>query len=455
MRTIVFLVLIGLYLSSVLVGGALFAPLISVATLAAVLVSWPKAGAVGRIMAGIFLVAGGAMLLGSGQGPVSLILGFGEMVYIVTLFSLLPVLSIPIRLFRYDQSVSHFFKAVSASTTKAYFGILFISYFLGSFLNLGTVPLVYRTVERSVEELQVPEFRKFIGISLTQGFIGPLVWTPFSGVLGVTLAVFGTAWLDLLPVLLVIGVVSASLSILVYLLLQSARFRDTSNNSLASGPGSKVTWPMIQPLVELFAIVLTFILAVLTLETVFHGGLVTTIIFATGPFMLIWVALKRGLDQLPTALRAHFQGHFESMSSTYLVFLTAGFFLSAFEVSGYNALVIDATRIAIETTGTLTFIVVFPLVVVGLAFLAIHPIVFLILISSALTTEVVGLSAQGMAVTFLAGGVLNFIISPYSGTVGLLRQMTHYSASEIIRSNLPTAVVTYLTFVAVTALVYL
>lgn len=450
-----FLVLIGLYLASVVSDAGWIEALTSLATLVAVLTCWSTSGAVGRVMAVIFLTSGSVMLLWSGEDVTSLLFRFGQMVYIVTLFSLLPVLSIPIRLFHYDQAVSALFRAISVSTTKAYFGILFLSYFIGSFLNLGTVPLVYRTVEHSVEGLGISDYRTFIGISLTQGFIGPLVWTPFSGLLGVTLTVFNTRWLTLLPVLLLIGFLSTLLSIVAYFLLQERHFRKTSTSAFVLTRRSEVTWSMLRPLFELFCIVSSFILAVLAMESIYHAGLVTTIIFATFPFMVIWVALKGGLRQLPAELSSYFRGHFYSMSGTYLVFLTAGFFLAAFEVSGYNVIVGDVTRVAIQNAGTVVFVAVFPLVVIGLAFLAIHPIVFLILISSALSSNVFELSSEGMAVTFLAGGVLNFIISPYSGTVGLLRQMTNHSGRSIIAANMPTAIVTYLTFITVIYIVYL
>jgi hypothetical protein len=85
-RTAVFLVLIGLYLTSVVIEAGWVAPVISVVTLVAVLTSWRDAGRVGRAMATVSMLAGGAMLLLSGHGVASLALGFGEMVYIVTPF---------------------------------------------------------------------------------------------------------------------------------------------------------------------------------------------------------------------------------------------------------------------------------------------------------------------------------------------------------------------------------
>lgn len=454
--SILYLVLIGLFLTSVLFDAALISKLISVVTLLALIASFPSARWVSRFMSLVFLVGGTATLLSVSAGAESMLFGFGEMVYIVTLFSLLPVLSIPIRLFHYDQAVSRFFNAFSATTNKAYFGILSVSYFLGSFLNLGTVPLVYRTVEQSVADLGIENSQKFISISLTQGFIGPLVWTPFSGVLGVTLAVFSTSWLAILPVLLSVGVLSVALSAVAFFVFQARGFRHAAGSNVpdlhhtdAQRLTQRVEWSTIRPLLELFCIVLGFIMAVLFLEFRFQAGLVITIIFTTGPFTILWIFIKGGARKLPQALREHFQGHFRSMAGTYLVFLSAGYFLNSFAMSGYNDLIAEASRNVIYFVGTEYFVLLFPLIVVLLAFLAIHPIVFLILISGALSSEVVGLSAEGMAVTFLAGGVLNFIISPYSGTVGLLRQMTSLSGGQIIMANMPTALMTYLAFVFV------
>lgn len=206
------------------------------------------------------------------------------MVYIVALFAVLPVLSIPIRMFHYDEAFSEFFHAVSGSLREAYLGTVLISYFLGSFLSLASVPLVFRTVEKSVVELGVPMHHRFINISLVQGFIGPMVWTPFSGVLGVTVFVFSTSWLALLPILITVAMLSTLLSLSLFYLFQRRRFALPARSADASPETPKLELRTIYRLLELFFIVVGFIAVVFILEARYQLSLVITIILITVPF---------------------------------------------------------------------------------------------------------------------------------------------------------------------------
>lgn len=449
-----YLSLIGLFMLSVAVDAPLLSQLISLTTLATVLVSFRTASGVARIMSSLFLLGGSVILLQVSAGGTALLFGFGEMVYIVALFAVLPVLSIPIRMFKYDEAFSEFFYAVSGSLREAYLGTVLISYFLGSFLSLASVPLVFRTVEKSIVELGVPEHHRFINISLVQGFIGPMVWTPFSGVLGVTVFVFSTSWLALLPILITVAMLSTLLSLSLFYLFQRRRFALPACSVNASTETPKLELRTIYRLLELFFIVVGFIAVVFILEARYQLSLVITIILITVPFTLVWIMAKGGTRFLMNALRQHFQGHFKAMSGTYLVFMSAGFFLNAFEVSGYNAVVSGVFASLVQMVGSIGFVILFPLLVLLMAFMAIHPIVFLILISGALTTEVVGLPSDAIAMAFLAGCVVNFIVSPYSGMVGLVRQLTPMKAPEIIAINLPTALVAYASYLVAMAFFY-
>ena len=449
-----YLGLIGLFMLSVAIDAPLLSQLISITTLVTVLFSFKSASWIARIMATLFLAGGSFILLQVSAGGTALLFGFGEMVYIVALFAMLPVLSIPIRMFHYDEAFSQFFHALSASLRAAYLGIVLISYFLGSFLSLASVPLVFRTVEKSVVELGVPQHHRFINISLVQGFIGPMVWTPFSGVLGVTVFVFSTSWLNLLPLLITVAMLSTLLSLSLFYVFQRQRFALPTRGPEASLHKPQLERITLIRLLELFLIVVVFIAVVFFLEARYHLSLVITIILITGPFTLAWIVAKGGGRFLGSALRQHFQGHFHAMAGTYLVFMSAGFFLNAFEVSGYNAVVSGVFASLVQLVGSAGFVIFFPLLVLLMAFMAIHPIVFLILISGALTTEVVGLPPEAMAMAFLAGCVVNFIVSPYSGMVGLVRQLTPMKAPEIIAINMPTALVAYVSYLLAMAVFY-
>lgn len=385
----------------------------------------------------LFLGTGIFLLTSTGMGWRGFINSFGEMVFVVAFFSILPIVALPIRVIGYDQHIMSIIVRHANSVKKEYGFILALSYFYGIFLNLAAVPMSFRSLQSLLTRKNVHDKERFLFYSMSQGFNAPLLWTPFSGMLGVIVVSFDVSWLKLLPTLLVVSLSALILSFVLYWPWTKANVIE-SEAMATPDVGAGSGWG---GLIELLAVVGVLLLLVLVLESLFGLGLIISIIFLTFPFTLAWVALKGRMVAFKTSLVQYFGVQLPTMASIYMVFLSAGFFVGAMQLSGYDALISQHVSYGLTAIPNFAVYALLPWVVIVTSYMGIHPIVTLVLLTGAIQWDALGLQTELLAMAYLVGGVSTFLMSPFSGTIGLMRTFTQRGYPAIILPNLGTVVI--------------
>lgn len=390
-----------------------------------------------QFLALLFLSTGITLLTITGVGWQGFINSFGEMVFVVAFFSILPIVALPIRVIGYDQQIMSIIVRQADTVKKEYGFILALSYFYGIFLNLAAVPMSFRSLQSLLMRKNVQNKERFLFYSMSQGFNAPLLWTPFSGMLGVIVVAFEVSWLTLLPTLLGVSFSALLLSFLLYWPWTKAT---QIESKLPVTPVSETQsgWP---GLVELLLVVGILLLLVLILEFLFGLGLIISIIFLTFPFTFFWVALKGRIAAFKLSLFQYVGVQLPTMASIYMVFLSAGFFVGALQLSGYDALISQYVSHGLTVIPNFAVYALLPWVVIVTSYMGIHPIVTLVLLTGAIQWNSLGLQTELLAIAYLVGGVSTFLISPFSGTIGLMRSFTQRGYPAIIWPNLGTVLI--------------
>ena len=387
----------------------------------------------------LFLLTGLLLLLRVDAGWSAVIESFGEMVFVVAFFTVLPIVALPIRAIGYDQNIKSIIILHANTVIKEYGFILALSYFYGIFLNLAAVPMSFRSLQSLLARNNIRHKERFLFYSMSQGFNAPLLWTPFSGMLGVIVVSFEVRWLDLLPTLLVVSLSALALSFLLYWPWTRSQIVDASSSEAEpTSAAAKSGW---SGLLELLAVVGILLLLVLVMETLFSLGLIISIIFLTFPFTFLWVGLKGRIPAFKHSLVQYVTVQLPTMASIYMVFLSAGFFVGAMQLSGHDILISQHVSYALTTIPNLAVYAVLPWVVIVTSYMGIHPIVTLVLLTGAVQWDALGLQTDLLAMSYLVGGVSTFLMSPFSGTIGLMRSFTQRGYAAIILPNLGTVLI--------------
>lgn len=399
---------------------------LSVVSILVIVVSLGSSDGFTKIMSVLFLAFGTWLVIRKGIDWLSYVALYGEMLYLLSLFAIVPLLSIPIRAGGYRDAFEQLFQRKVTSISQLYRVVTSISYLLGSFLNMAAIPIVHSSIQSAVEAWPIGKPKRFLAGGIIQGYSLPIMWTPLSGVVGVVLYVLKVRWLYIFPVLFFISIVALVFNWIVFSLMESRgqnRIGREESAAAEENPASDQNHRIRTMLLQVLLTILLFLSMIVSVDALFSIGLVVSVILLTVPFAWVWcLFLKKG-RAFWAETKQHFTEKIAGMKESFAIFLSAGFFVQALHYSGSDHFVNHLFVQLKDLVGTRLFLFFIPYMTLLLSFIGLHPIVVVNLLAQSLKTEVLGITPERMAVAFLGGAVMTFYMGPFSGTLGLMSSM--------------------------------
>src|SRR4051794_8627263 len=159
-----------------------------------------------KILGSIFLILGLLLLWTSDAQWSQYIFSFGPMLNLLTLFSLVPILGIPIKLGEYSESIKTVIHRKVKTTGSLYVLTSGISYFFSIFMNLATLPMTYYSIRPVLNSFPIKQENRFLSRAITRGFAMPLLWAPVTPIVGIVVEMTGVSWLSILPYVLPLSI---------------------------------------------------------------------------------------------------------------------------------------------------------------------------------------------------------------------------------------------------------
>jgi hypothetical protein len=470
---------LAVFLASGISGKELLKPGISLLSLLAVVLALPLAGKAAKIIGVIFLAAGTLAMWSQDVPAPNYVLAFGEMLYILVLMAVMPLLAIPIRVGQYDRIFQHWFSAGMKSAFQAYRMLTMIAYFLGSFLNLATLPITYYSVKSSVNRLISGDVSRFLTVGIVNGFSLPIIWTPLAATVGIVLDMTGLSWLAMFPGLILFSLAGLLFHLLLFYVLhrfaRSSLYEFRGLRLAATGTGEQAAavagtaagdgtaalpdsaFPtgdvsangqpaddgdmaldnkeLRNKFLQVAAVIVLLISLIVILSEFFSVGLVAAVAVLTVPLSWIWAALIGRAREFCSEAKIHISSHIPEMSDMFVIFICAGFFANAIQFAGLDNEMNHLLLAMNHVVGVKVFLTVLPLLILLMSFTAIHPMVTIALLAQSLKPEVLGLTAEELTFAMLGGAVLTFMIGPFSGTLGVMSSMVHRTTFQMVRWN--------------------
>lgn len=104
-----------------------------------------------QLLGTVFLSTGAILLAMSGASWTDYILGFGSMLNVLSLFVLIPMIALPIELGHYAVRVQAILYSKVQHSGTLYCITSLLSYILSSFMNLATLPMMYHSIQPSLQ----------------------------------------------------------------------------------------------------------------------------------------------------------------------------------------------------------------------------------------------------------------------------------------------------------------
>jgi hypothetical protein len=423
-------------------------PVLSGFSVIAIIISIPRAALSAKIFTLIFLGIGTWLVLQKGIGLYDYLLTFGDMLYLLSLFAMLPLLAIPIKIGGYDQAIEVLMGRKEKTPFQFYRFITSISFLLSSFLNLATLPIMYHSVKTFAKKIVKSNTDKFIVSSIIHGFTVAVTWTPFSGVVGVVLEITHVNWKHIFPILFSISLSALLLNWMIYVALVywskkkiSAADQDENQPHLANSAAEEtaasqseadVKNPM-HKILQIVGVIIVLILLIVTLNHILMTGIVVTATVIAAPFALAWALLLRKTGTFVKAVRTYAVNNIPGMAEQFAIFLSAGFFVKALHYSGYNHVANEYFLAFHHFVGGQLFLIILPLITLSFCFIGMHPIATITLLAESLNPSILGMTPEQMTIALIGGAVMTFMIGPFSGTMGVISSIIKVNPIQVVR----------------------
>ncbi|WP_380026126.1 hypothetical protein [Effusibacillus consociatus] len=354
------------------------------------------------------------------------------MLNLLTLFTMIPFLALPITLGGYGSAVEHVLHHRVNTPQQLYRTISGLAFFLSSFLNLATLPMMYYSVKDTVAQFGIRDVKRFTSLGIIHGYALPILWTPVAPIVGIVMDLTKVNWLQMFPLLFGISVCGLVLDWILNSRIDPEKA--IVQRELAAAVESSFNREVHaskRKLVQIAFSITLFITLIILLEWLFPFGLVITVALTSFPYAALWAILLRQSRGFMQGVRNHISQQIPKMAEQFAIFLSAGFFVKALQLSGYSE-IINRLVLQIEhSIGVELFLILLPLFPLFLAYLGMHPVVAITLLAQSLNPAALAVSAEGLTIALLGGAVATFIMGPFNATLGIMSSITKESAYRI------------------------
>lgn len=373
---------------------------------------------------------------------------FEENLYMVVMFAMIPLLSIPIRHGGYFEALQRVFHRFVTTRNRFYLFISLVSAFIGSIVNLAVVPLVHEVARAS----PLSSDKKLLSAAMTRGFTTCTIWAPTTAAIALIMQLTGAEWQHFFPFGITSGIVVGFVGYAVTMLQnrRDARAAGGTTTSAAAGSlggsvgaGRAAAASGDAPLadarrpggyakfIELcgFALVLIASIAVISYLSGLHTIAIVSLAGLVFPFL--WMGLLR---RIPVMLRetrdTYFGMSLPSLRSEVTLFVGAGFFTTSITYSHLGEHVAQALSQAVG--GSLVLLTAAIIAVgMGLGALGVHPIITVAVFGGTVKAAAFGVSPIYMAVVLAAVWGLGLSVSPSSATIIAVSSLTRQSPVRV------------------------
>jgi len=442
MIRIIFMSAIILYLFNQLFPNSILEIMMSVAALLAVIISIKYVGKGVLLLGLLFLGFGTYLMIQSRAQFFEYVFAFGPMLNLLTLFALIPILALPIRLGKYADDVELVIKKKVKTPNQLYMVSSGVSYFLSSFMNLASLPMAYYSIRPSLKNFQIQHKDRFMTRSITRGFGMPVLWTPVTPIVGIVIEMTGVNYgsmIQLLIPLSIAGLLMDWMMVTFYTRRKGIAATDeiTRAEQEMAATVERDGKNSIVRLSHILLAILLLNLVIIVIEQFRELSFILLISLLVIPFSFAWSLILGKIKEYVVGLKNHFKNHLPKMKDQFFLFLSAGFFISAINMSGMNHTINAIVSEVVSVAGVQLFLVILAFIPLLFAFAGLHPAVTFVLIVEALDPAVLGIPSFLLALAMIGSAVPAFLMGPYNATIGVMSNIIDRDPFKISNWNIP------------------
>ncbi|WP_053363362.1 hypothetical protein [Bacillus sp. FJAT-27251] len=423
-----------IYLTNVFIGSEILNGFLGILTIIMLVISFPAASGLFKILGSAFLAIGGYLFFTTGQSILTIPQLLTSNLSLLTLLAMLPWMNSVVQSGRFDRSLNQLIKVNVSDLGKLYPRSSVTTHTLAAFLNLPAATISQDVLKTNLAPLGKKLRNSFISTATLRGYSLALLWSPLEITLAVSIVTTGVDYVSLLPWLLLIAIVSlVADSIWGRFHYRKYAYGNAKPNSSQKINVRNLTRKVIQLVVSLAL----FLTLVVLLGNLFKLNFTLTVTLLILPFAYVWSLLMKRSRSFWTIGWNTWKTKTNNMQNFIVLFISLSLFSNTLNDTSF----LEAIQKPLSLVSDYPFILLFLLQAsfVFFSMFGVHPIATVGILTGIITPLLEIMNPVSIAIVLITGSVATFTV----GTYGLLVTLTSISMEEspyrITLKNMPFA----------------
>ncbi len=337
----------------------------------------------------------------------------------IVMFTLVPLLGIPLQYGGYFESLQGAFRRYVYTNNRFYLLVSLMSAFIGVLVNMGVVPLVHQISMASNKSSN----KKLLSLAISRGFTTCSIWAPTTPAIALIVQLTGAKWSLFFPYGILFGMIAGLIGYTM-VMLEGRRVE----NSYTTVVDTAATTEKLKPVAEInlrkvielsvFSIALISLIGIVSLITGISAVIVVSIASLVSP--VIWLASIR---RLPVLLREfkgdYFNERLPRLKNEIVLFVGAGLFATSISYSHLGNYVPHILNLIVGSNAlSLSVVIIFGSLI--LSVLGVHPIITVTILGGTVNTTAYGVTPTYMALILAISWSMGISISPSGGRANIM-----------------------------------
>lgn len=359
----------------------------------------------------IFLLVGSLLFSSTERHVVEIPFFMTSTMIILAIFYVLPFINSIIIVGRYDKSVNKLLKVKVEHLGQLYYRGSIVSFLLGAFLNISTIPLVQSVLHKNLTTYTKKLRNIFISRAMLRGYALCLVWSPMEIMVAITIDITGASYLKLLPWLLLFSFLLLFIDWLLGWKYKKYVIDFDHNQAIA------MDLSLFKKVSALMIYLAIFIATILFVKEWLHVNFLTAVTIVIVPYSLIWAILISRLKSFIKYSIPIWKKRTIELQNYMVLFIGVSFFVTVLNESGLMSILQQPLELLSEQPIYLFFLIQCLFLV--LAMIGFHPLVTISILGELVQPLIYSISPLSLGMVLITSSLSTVMAGPYNITVSL------------------------------------
>lgn len=424
-----------LHTINIFIGSETINYILGVLAILMLILSFPLASGLFKILGGAFLFIGGYLFFTTGQSFHIIPSLLTSNLSLLTLLAMLPWMNSIVRSGRFDRNMNLLMRVNVSDLGKLYPRSSLITHILAAFLNLSAATISQDVLKSTLSSFSKEIRNSFITTASLRGYSLALLWSPLEIMVAVAIFTTGVEYVTLLPWLILMAVIAFILdSLFGRIFYKKYKFDEVSTKRQPKINMKQLVRKMIQFIIAL----VLFLVLVILIGNLFDLSFTLTVTIVIFPFAFIWSLLMKRRRSFWTIGWNNWKTKTNTMQNFIVLFISLSLFSTS--IGDTSFLEVIQRPLAFVSDYPMLILFLIQVIFVLLSMFGIHPIATVGILTGIITPMFDVINPVSIALVLITGSVATFTVGTYGLLVTLTAMGTGQSPFRITVQNMPFAI---------------